>query len=324
MSSGYRATITLPPRGRYNAIVSARGGNIESGIADGTDFDNHVVLLPDDRPPLHVVVDIADEKLRDATERALDATGHVSRTGTPVLTITDHPTTDNTAWSLQIQSTNGNAGFIGPYIIDRTHPLAEGLALDGIVWGAQRGAMSGTPVVLVGNQPLLTDEELANGAHRLHMRFDPAISNLQRSPAWPALIWNLVAWRTARTPGIRTPNITLGSEATVTLRDANENVRITSPDGATQTIASKGTDVVVAATQPGIWSVRSGNEQYRFAANALVAGESDLSRAASGTWGGWSDTVLTSSGYQNIAWALLLLALAALVLHQRVLRPATA
>ncbi|HVR39687.1 MAG TPA: BatA domain-containing protein, partial [Thermoanaerobaculia bacterium] len=74
LSTGQRTTIELAPRARYNAVFAAKGVTIEARIDDATEFDNKVVLLDDERPRVDVRVEIADEKLRDSIDRAVDAT----------------------------------------------------------------------------------------------------------------------------------------------------------------------------------------------------------------------------------------------------------
>jgi hypothetical protein len=267
---------------------------------DAAAFDNHIVLLPDRRPPLRVALRIHDE----AIESALRATSRVTIDDVhPQLVITD--VVSNDEWSVEVQHGKGGAAFVGPYVIDRTSALTTGLHLDGVVWGAARGALVGQPVILAGDQPLVSVE-----AKRVRIRFDPTISNLHHTPAWPALWWNIVEWRSAQLPGPRSANVALGSNAFVNL-ETPEAVVI-APDGTRRTVS--GPAAVVAATQPGIWRVGP----YAFACNALAPEETDLSHNASGGWGKWNDEALTSAGFENIAWILLLIALAALIAHQGV------
>ena len=52
------------------------------------------------------------------------------------------------------------SAYLGPFVIDFTHPLTEGLSLGGVVWGAGvKEQFMGTPIITAGNVPLLTDIE---------------------------------------------------------------------------------------------------------------------------------------------------------------------
>lgn len=323
-----RSEVALRPDGRTRVQLDAGAPNepVQARLSpDGTEFDDAVILLPEERPPVRVALAIRNETLREDVEAALRATGRATvadahgglKPSAPLdLVITDG-VAPNDGWSLAINATKGASAFVGPYVIDRTHPLTPGLALDGVIWGASRGALDGEPVVLVGAQALVADQR-AGDAHRLGLRFDPAISNLQRTPAWPAFWWNLLEWRGAHIPGTRAANVVLGSEARVTLRASNTRVTVTAPDGTKRTNAAVDGNVVIATTQPGIWSVAADRERYRFAVNALAPDESDLRRAKSGAWGQWSESALTANGYGDAAWLAIVAALLLLALHQRV------
>ena len=56
--------------------------------------------------------------------------------------------------------------YTGPFVVDDSHPLAKGIALEGVVWaGASVTNTPGEiPVILAGNVPLLSvREDLAGG-----------------------------------------------------------------------------------------------------------------------------------------------------------------
>jgi Aerotolerance regulator N-terminal len=285
--------VTIAPNARHR--LELRNASELTLPDDAADFDNRVTLLPDQRRPLRVAVRVSDPELKTLVETALTATKRVTFTGQPELILGD----------AEIVRGPSGAAFVGPYVVDRTHPLAAGLALDGVVWGAARGPLSGDAIVTVGAQKLLAVE-----GDRVHMRFEPSISNFHRTPAWPALFWNLVEWRSAQTPGPRTANAILGSDVEVRVEGA---VTITAPDGTKREADARSGSVIVPASMPGIWRVN----EHAFAVNALVPGESDLTRATSGTWGGWTEDALSSAGYESAAWIALLLALATLAVHQR-------
>jgi hypothetical protein len=319
--SVHEARIDVRPRARQRVQLTLPPGTpaVQATLgADGAAFDNEVVLLPDVRRPLRVDVQLGEE-LRPIVESGLTATNRVTITSQdPDLVVGVEQVSGlppaapeagrRPALHLQILRGPNATAFIGPYVVDRTHPLTAGLALDGVVWGAPRGPAEGDPVIVVGTQPLLTAQ-----GDSVQLRFDPAVSNLHRTPAWPALLWNLVEWRSASLPGPRAANVTLGQNVSIRLPAAVE-ATVVAPDGSRRTVDAQSGTVVVAANAPGVWRV----DDHAFAANAIVPGESDLSPAASGSWGQWDEEAMTSAGYESAAWLLLLAALATLALHQRV------
>ncbi|HEX9983585.1 MAG TPA: BatA domain-containing protein [Thermoanaerobaculia bacterium] len=337
-----RTNVSLAPRARQRLRVALPPGlgAIEARLGDdAAAYDNRVTLLPERPKPVRVALRIADEQLRNAVLSAVGATGRANVVdGTADLTIADSAAPP---WSLEIARGNARSAYVGPYVIDRSHPLAAGLALEGTAWGASRPQMAGQAVITVGGKALVTDETNAGGAHRVRMSFDPAASNLQRSPAWPALFWNLLEWRASELPGLRAANVPLGAIVTLVVPTGNDGTNgtdgtngnpigpmspmspigpivVSPPAGRPQQVTAEGRHVRIAATRPGIWSVTAGNERYQFAVNAIATGESDLSKSTRGEWGRWNEQTLRAGGYENLAWLLLLVALAILLWHQKV------
>lgn len=323
-----RRRIELAARGRKRVDVDlpVGGGVIDAAISGGPAFDDRVTLLAERRPPVRVRIDIADPTLRELVTSALDASHEaINADSAPELLITDHPvlkTPAETSWRLELDGRKAAGAFIGPFTVDRTHPLAEGVALEGVIWGAPLlpETASGKPVILTGGHMVLADEPTAHG-HVVRLALDPAASNLQRSPAWPALLWNLLDWRRSAAPGVLYANVPLGGSAAVTLDGESETAEVRAPDGSVRrAVASGGPIVRIEATQPGVWTVRAKGIAFRFSCNALVPEESDFSRAVSGVWGGWSGEAQESNGRVDVSPLLLLLALAVLVGHQRLVR----
>jgi len=78
-------------------------------------------------------------------------------------------------WVVRLLVEKEAEAFVGPFVLDRSHPLTEGLSLQGVVWGAGPGkSLPGLPVVLAGNVPLLTD-----AAYR---DFDPDVHLMALAP----------------------------------------------------------------------------------------------------------------------------------------------
>jgi hypothetical protein len=75
----------------------------------------------------------------------------------------------------------------------------------------------------------------------------------------------------------------------------------------------------IRAERPGVYSLKAGAERAEFAANPLSRDESDLTKCATGRWGGEADEVAIRTGYRDATPWLLLLAAAAVTLHLWVL-----
>jgi hypothetical protein len=287
---------------------------------DSLSIDNTVVLLPQVRKPVHVDVQIQDQRLQSLIVDALKATGRsVSTTTQPDLIFLDQATfanDANEAWLMRLVIEPQASAYLGPFVVNRAHPLTEGLSFNGVVWGAgTTEEFIGVPIITAGNVPLLTDTERYTGIHELRLRLRPDLSNLQTSPNWPALIWNLLEWRASESPGLQRSNLRLGEVAVLTTKLGVESVRVVSPSGDIHDQPVLERKVNLMAQDVGIYEVDTGSEKYAFSSNALHQSESDLRTRASGRWGDWGDTALGRWGYRSFAWFFLLLAIATLTLH---------
>jgi hypothetical protein len=269
---------------------------------------------------VRVGVRIADEALRPLVDRALRASREALAVDSrPEIVFTDDSGDDGDAWTVRLMADRQGASYTGPFVIDRNHPLTEGLSLQGVVWGAgSEGEMPGAPVVMAGNVPLLTDKESADGRHDLHLRLRPDLSTLPQSPAWPVLIWNVLQWRQSLAPGMSRANVRLGEQAVLTLYRPRDALEVVAPDGGSRRVPAPERRLVIRADEAGVWQVRDPESKEVLAscaANALARDESDLSGCGSGRWGDWRDATSLRLEYQSVAWVLLLLALGVGIVH---------
>lgn len=183
---------------------------------DAMEPDNHVYLAPPVEPHVRVRTDISDEKLKRLFDDGLKATGmSLPELNSPELVITDSPGTEpnNPAWVVRLHTGKDARAYTGPYIVDMAHPLAKGIELSGVIWGADEpDGMAGIPVITAGNFPLITDEVLHSGRHEIHIRLNPDFSNLQDTPNWPIIMWNLLNWRLKESSGWTAEEMRLGDE----------------------------------------------------------------------------------------------------------------
>jgi hypothetical protein len=288
--------------------------------ADALPIDDVAYLAREELPAVRVQVDIADEPLRALVDKTLAATGRtIPATSKPQLLVTDAaelPILALETWALQILQEKDAEPYIGPFVMDRNHPLTDGISLAGVVWGAGKDTDEpGTPIILAGNVPLLTDAETFAGQHRLKLRLRPDLSTLVESPAWPVLAWNLVHWRGSELPGLRRANPRLGESALLTLAPGIDKVTLLMPDESARDLAVLGQRVSVRPTKVGVYVLRAEDASHLFAVSTQNRDESDLSASATGQWGEWIDDDVSSPATHNLAWILLLLVLALLTAH---------
>src|SRR5262245_35035289 len=286
---------------------------------DALAVDNEVTLLAEPSRNVRVDLRVRDAAMRALVEKAVASSPNASLSANkPELVITDDGDAkieDAEAWALRIIIESEAASFLGPFVIDRSHPLSEGLSLGGVVWGGGKSRqLAGTPVVNAGDVPLLTDIERA-GNHELRLRLRPDLSTLQESPNWPILIWNLINWRAQAAPGLRQTNLRLGGDAALTVESGVESVSVIDPRRVTRQLPARDKSVSVRADVAGVYVISANQNRYSFAANALRREESDLTRAASGRWGNWANATALQWEYRSVAWMLLLLALSVLAVH---------
>ena len=285
--------------------------------ADSLAEDNEVQLLPPIRKHVRVQVALTNEILSVLANRTLDATGlRAAITENPELVIreTDSLAGSN-AWSLAWSTVAATNAYTGPFIVDSSHPLATGIALEGVVWAATAATNSpgDVPVILAGNVPLLSTREDAIGHRHLTLNLNPGLSTLQNTPDWPILFWNILQWRIAEMPGLKESNARLGAE--VNLKTTGEAVTVTQPDGEKQIFPKTGGELALETPMPGIYSVAMGVTTNQFSVNVLTADKSDLSACATGQWGKWSEDTERRLEEASAVWIFGLLALALLATH---------
>jgi hypothetical protein len=316
--------LTLGPDSSNRVVFNLKPGAaaLRARIADDAlAVDNRCVLMPQPHKQAAVAVRISDEKLKQSLEKALQATGIATVTGgEPDLLFTDdqqvNPLPEEQAkdtWVVQFLVESSAESFVGPFVIDRGHPLTDGLSLAGVVWAAARTQPAGRAIITAGDVPLLTDTE-RGGVHQLRWHIKPDISTLQDSPAWPVLVWNIADWRVSHLPGLRETNIHLGSSVTLALAPGVKDVQVKAPGESPISLPAGDRSLSISADTSGVYEVIAGRDHFNFAANALSRQESDLTHCDSGSWNGW-DGDTQELQQRSIAWIFALLAMVILALH---------
>ncbi|MEN6458268.1 MAG: BatA domain-containing protein [Thermoguttaceae bacterium] len=286
--------------------------------ADALAIDNEVVLLPAAARPLRVLVNLGDANLRRAVSRALEATGQTRQVADrPDLIVTDQAgQSDDATWRWEIVGRGDAPAYTGPFIIDRGHPLTQGLSLQDAIWSAASSAkLSGSWIVSAGNIPLITERIDAGGRRRLQVNLVGDRSTLLEMPDWPILVTNVVHWRQSGLPGPAIVNARLGQTVSVAIAKEAKRADVVWPDASVHACNVHGRRVDIPAERVGLYSVRTPEATHRFACNAVSRDESNLADCRSGRWGDWN----RSPDYQDrqvpLGWICLLVVVVALGGH---------
>ncbi|MHB1156424.1 MAG: BatA domain-containing protein [Phycisphaerales bacterium] len=302
--------------------------------ADALEADNEAVLPPEVEEPLRVWVNVKQEAMRGAVERALEATGRVKLvTGGGELVVTDAPgSNDESAdgmWKVELVRGEKVRGYVGPFVVDRGNALTEGLALRGVVWGAGEDVeLGGRPLVMAGEKTLVSEEVGRDRTRVVRMAINGEATNMGRMVDWPVWWWNVVRWREEGRAGLRPVMVRLGGEAELKVGEGVKevNVRVLGDDANAKPQAAPGSKtlgrrevyegrVVIEADQLGRWEISTGDKRYELAVNALNGDESDVRGAGSGSWGRWVDEPGLRREYANFAWAAAMGATGLLLVH---------
>jgi hypothetical protein len=310
----HRLAVQLPPD--TNTLVARLG-------ADTLDVDNRVTLLPAPPRVVRVQVRMPANELRRLTEKAVLAARATQLVGVePDVVFTDD-LRDGADWVVRFIRDDKPEAFAGPFLLDKAHPLTDGLALNGVIWAvAREPALPGAPVVLAGAVPLLTDRDKGGGRREVRVRLAPELSTLTETPNWPVLVFNVIEWYANQAPGLRRPNVRLGDDMELRLAKLPDTgvVLLRPPSGEVRRVPVQDLRAVAKSEQLGVYTFAGPTGPVTCAVNALDAGESDLSACVAGKWGDWLDETALRLEYQDAAGPLLLAALAVLAVHLWLLR----
>lgn len=258
------------------------------------------------------------------------------------LALTRGPELGAASWNLSFEP-QGSArrDLIGPFLVERGHPVLNGLTLDGVVWSIDPElALAGIPLVLAGNQPILTEER--RGARVLwRINLDPTRSSLQRSPDWPILLANLAEARRAELSGPVRTNLVVGESlryrpGSELAGDEREKLALYvlagprgAPEAARREVQALEEVIVDGLDAAGLYELsHAGRTVATFALSFVDSAESDLSTALPGKRDSEDANAAVDTALSWFEYALLALALAALLFDwwflQRGLRAASA
>ncbi len=265
-------------------------------------IDNSVDLIEPKLRSVKVSVDLPQE------HAAKDSIRRIIRTLPDVSLVSGHgadlqiapaqplPPADPRMWWFGVgpidpsEAARGKAkDLVGPYVIDKRHPLMDGVLLSGVVWaGVQPMDYAVTPLITAGNQMLLA--RLNGTPTTAYMvNLDLAKSNIAESPDWPILLSNVVEQRRENLPGLRRWNYRVNETMSFRFFEGTETEaaaarKLTLKHGSTsKELARTATVELPLLDQTGIYSLHDGEQEFdHFAVNFFDLEESTLSRLRSG------------------------------------------
>jgi hypothetical protein len=301
----FAKSLALKPGADAALETDVRGGLGELTVdvgspGDALDVDNHVTLIEPKVRTVTVALALpADHAALRPVRRALAAIPEM-QIGSPTAAqlvigpaASPPPSQPGLTWlgigpidpseAARKQAKN----LIGPYLLEKRHPLLDGVVLGGVVFGGvQPATLDATPLVSAGKQLLLCRiNGTQTAAYVLNLDF--ARSNLAESPDWPILVKNLVEMCRDALPGLRRWNYRLNEEITFRLDAADRagSDRLTLVfDGKTQPLARAPVVEIPPLQQAGIYEVREADRSLgRFAVNFHDSVESNLTRLGPGS-----------------------------------------
>ncbi|MBX3436076.1 MAG: hypothetical protein KF861_01200, partial [Planctomycetaceae bacterium] len=313
---------------------------------DALDLDNNVTLIEPKVRMLTVAslfpVDSIEARL---TQRVLNATRDVQPGPAADANLIFAPASAMPAlaadqWGFGIGPLNPSPvirnqaqDLLGPYLIEKQHPLMDGIVLGGVVWGGvQPTDLDLRRLISAGRIPLLG--QVAGLAATVYvMNIDLSRSNISESPDWPILLTNLVERCRDELPGLRLWNYRLNE--TIRFRaaraaddSAGRELALLLPSGHARPLIRDRNDLVeiTRLDETGIYSVKDGATTIgEFAVNFFDNDESSLTALAPGERKPPSSAAESRLSIDDpYSWLMalaILILLAAIVTDWYVLRP---
>jgi hypothetical protein len=269
---------------------------------DGLLRDNEVVLV-EPRPRL-VAVDneLREGRGRDALVRALSGVPDVTSSDSGHLQFVEADAFDSPrqpgVWRVAFGAPPASMlaegepqDFIGPFVIEKRHPLLLGVTLDGVVWTKAWPvrASSGRPLASAEDRPLLADVTAPGLPMSLLFNLDLGTTNLVRSPDWPILVSNLIELTRESLPGPERWNYRVGEWVRVKLDAAPKTQLVVKNGGNERTMALSRTVEFAAPEGGGLLQIAAdGKTVVELGTNFLDEQESDLRTRNAGQGGAFA------------------------------------
>ena len=291
--------VELGPKQQAKVVLRAPEGIGEISFRlppDSLDLDNTATVVSPPRRAVRVANWLKDEQASAPLDRALRAMDHVTvfvgsreahlRVAPPAR----YAPEEDASWWLVVgpltkphRAEGEPKNLLGPFLIERAHPLVEGVTLGGVIWpGAAPGGQGLTPIVS-GADILLIGLVSSSPARTYWLNIDLPRSNITRSPDWPVLLNNLIELRRQALPGLRRRAFHTGESVEFVNPVPGAKLRLERPDGSEGIRAGTKDVVLPRLSAPGVYRLLVGEKLVEhFSVNVLDARESDLTGLAKG------------------------------------------
>ena len=305
--------------------------------------DNDVVLAEPRPRVVGVENRLPDGRGRQALHKALGALAGVTQAESAHLVFADaeelgsqSPGVWRVGFGRAPPSWLGNGepkDFIGPFVLEKRHPLLLGMTLGGVVWSGAMPLAAGAvhPLVSAGDRVLVGMPAASTGAGTepvILFNLDLDRTNLIRSPDWPILISNLIEMRRESLAGPERWNYRVGEWVRVRLaRDAKGPVRFRC--GTVERVLPAGPLLEFIAPSPGgLLQILDGDEVlFELGVNFLDESETNLRNQATADVGRLTEPagLRAESGPASdpLFWLLLTISGMAIVVNWCLLAPAS-
>jgi len=332
------SSLTLPiPAG----LPAVRVGLSDDGLRRDND-----VMLAEPRPQIVAIENhLPDGRGRSALEKALGALAGVTHAQAGHLAFVDAADIDQVrpagVWTVAFGraparwiAAGNPKDYIGPFVLEKRHPLLLGMTLGGVVWAGAvpLAAEAVRPLVSTGDQVLVAVAAAPAGTRpgtAILLNLDLDRTNLVRSPDWPILISNLIEMRRLSLPGPERWNYRSGEWVRVRLdRDPKGPLRYRC--GNVERALPAGRQLEFIAPSPGgLLQILEGDTVlFEIGVNFLDETETRLGNQLTADAGALSDVtgLRAESGAASdpLFWVLLVIGGAALLTNWCLLAPARA
>ena len=318
---------------------------VRASLSDDALLPDNAVVMVEPRPQIVAVDDrLKDGRGKAALEKALGALagvvqgspGHLQFVDTVGADLKVGPTPG--VWQARfgrpeapLASGGTPEDLIGPFVLEKRHPLLQGVTLGGVVWtgvvplstGAVHPLASGGDRALIGT--LATTAGAADPAFLFNL--DLERTNLIRSPDWPILISNLVEMRRRELPGPERWNYRVGEWVRIRFDSQPAKPLHLRVGTFERDLPSTRLVEFVAPAPGGLAQILEGDQvRFEIGINPLDESEGDLRRARTESIGKFDDArreraIESGAAFDPIFWLLLAVCTAAMFCNWWLLSP---
>jgi hypothetical protein len=266
-----RERVALPEEGAATVrFTFENAGDVEVALPpDALPEDGQVRLPPSEMRPLKVGLaqGLAPPE-QTALERFLAvAPGVEQGTGEGLLLFGPR----NTTARVTVGASGKLRTFVGPFFAEKGHPLLEDVQLGGVRWTVGDNP-PGRALVTAGDAVLVSEED-----GHVHLNIELSRSNLQRTPAWPVLLSNVLREARRAQEGFPRRQLTLGEPLPVVTKPG-ARYTLVGPQGS-RPVFGAGALSLPPPLVPGRYTLeREGDAVDAAQVLSLDARESDLRR----------------------------------------------